>query len=799
MLITRVALSALIIDHRPFRADPKPVGSKFENFKMSNPVRIYVLHHPDSTYGSALTDWIYSWFRTSTLEGIPVYVRSHPASGQRVPDDPWTDGEAPPSLDYLIPLVDAAMVRDVAWHDYLERLADGCLPEASGETEGWVMFPVSVDGTSYNLPRNVTHRNFVRFKSPAPSDGGNQPTALSEDTVAPLLKDLTEAMSRDLNSRIFPQQVGQKLKIFISYSRADGADVPKAMRDYILGHTQCDAFFDENAIGYGTNYETVLDANSGSQSRALIVVAGDHYADRPVCRWEIRNFSKPVKVPVGQGSETDRTIHVFHPVVVLNTLSGRMMSRVIPELGQWPTLRWEPGREMEAFSILLRSVLLGARDVLAAKQAANQLSPGVILNRLPGPVALHHLLDEVVDAKGTGGNSAQVHYPGNGLPLMELRLLETTFRNTKLTAFRDVERFLPDELKRSTSHDHQPFDDAVIGISYGSSTELNSLGYLPQHLEETLIYLLRPLLRLGADVMYGGGLPNPLAAKSHTRDMSMTLTNMLNDELSNAGADGLSDVKKAMTPPRLFNPLPWPRTEEVTIEDEAIWIKTRSIIRIQPESPEELRLLKSLEPTSAEHHAYKSYFLSRARKVMAQGFDCPIPGAPHRHVAPAAMIFIGGRTEKFFGCMPGIIEELIYSLMFKRPVFLLGGFGGAAGMVASAACGEGKSRPYGFTTADYQSNVDYPALEKIYKELKVSEKDQPEAKLKWLWSKLLEGRKEGLSTLFRNGLSDEDNRELAQTNDTVTAVHLVWKGLAALIKEKTPSSKKGARRSKGRL
>lgn len=75
-----------------------------------------------------MTNWIDSWLQTSSLEGFPVYVRSTPASGQSVPDEPWANEGAAESLDYLIPLVDAAMVPDIAWHDDLARLADRCLP-----------------------------------------------------------------------------------------------------------------------------------------------------------------------------------------------------------------------------------------------------------------------------------------------------------------------------------------------------------------------------------------------------------------------------------------------------------------------------------------------------------------------------------------------------------------------------------------------------------------------------------------------------------------------------------------------
>ena len=122
----------------------------------SNPVRVYVLHHPASDNARNLTDFIYDWFRLRSLEGIPVYLRSAALPGMRVPSPP-NGGEG--VLEYLIPLVDANLVRDAAWHDYLEDLAQRCLkPSADGSPliEGAVMFPVAMDGTAFNLPASMS-------------------------------------------------------------------------------------------------------------------------------------------------------------------------------------------------------------------------------------------------------------------------------------------------------------------------------------------------------------------------------------------------------------------------------------------------------------------------------------------------------------------------------------------------------------------------------------------------------------------------------------------------------------------
>src|SRR5208282_4428427 len=129
---------------------------------MSNPVRLYVLHHPTSDSAGQLTDQIYDWFRLPSLEGVPVYVRSAAPPGKQMPCLPYGGKDV---LEYLVPLVDANLVRDVVWHDYLVSLAQKCVkPSTNGPpaTEGWVMFPVAMDSTAFNLPAIIGQRNFIR-------------------------------------------------------------------------------------------------------------------------------------------------------------------------------------------------------------------------------------------------------------------------------------------------------------------------------------------------------------------------------------------------------------------------------------------------------------------------------------------------------------------------------------------------------------------------------------------------------------------------------------------------------------
>jgi hypothetical protein len=764
---------------------------------MPNPVRLYVLHHPASDVARQLTDYIYNWFRLPSLEGVPVYSRSAAVPEKRLPAQPAGGKDV---LEYLIPLVDANLVRDVSWHDYLEDLAKHCLKPTSTEsppTEGWVMFPVALDGTAYNLPALIGKRNFIRHP-PAPDhltsdeEKGSAFQAAAQET----LKHLTEALSRDLNARLFPNQIDEKLKIFISYARADGTEAPKKLRDYIQGQTQCSVFFDENDISFGESFGQVLEEGVGEKARALIVVCGDNYPDRPWCRWEIGRFMQPNRVPLDPRKKGKESIEVYHPVLVLDVMEGNRIARVIPELGQFPSLRWAPGRELLAFSMLMREVFFGARNVLAARcnRKGINWAGGPVVNRLPGPVILQRLLNQRLHGGAAKGACRYVSYPGNGLPLLELRLLESFFPKTRLTAFRDVGRHLPEPMQAALKEKERRLDGKVLAISFGYSPQLAELGYLSQHLDEAIIYLLRPVVRLGMDLLYGGFPPkrtdgatsiSSIGSAPH-RNMTLTLLNLLNDERSTGETDlANAGYTSALAPTsRLYNPSAWPRCDLITAADEAAWINTCSILRVLPKDAGLAGQLPDKASEPDRFFAWQAIVLSQMRRWLAKGFDCPIPRDATHTVKPAAFVFLGGKVSGFSSVMPGILEEFLRVTEQKLPVYLLGGFGGASGIIAHALLTKAH-RPAALTAAFYSTSQtpDYKTMLEGFGKMDSQVFPGPDREFDELWKVIQDGREIGLPALLRNGLDAADNKELVTTTDTMNAVHLVWRGLNRLFFE----------------
>lgn len=108
-----------------------------------------------------------------------------------------------------------------------------------------------------------------------------------------------------------------------------------------------------------------------------------------------------------------------------------------------------------------------------------------------------------------------------------------------------------------------------------------------------------------------------------------------------------------------------------------------------------------------------------------------------------ARIVIGGKLDGYVGKMPGVIEETLIAIKKSKPVFILGAFGGAAELLAKCINGCEAKELLGF--ADILNEIN--------------------------------GR--GYSCL-NNGLSDDENKELFESDNVSLNIALILKGIKKL-------------------
>lgn len=144
---------------------------------------------------------------------------------------------------------------------------------------------------------------------------------------------------------------------------------------------------------------------------------------------------------------------------------------------------------------------------------------------------------------------------------------------------------------------------------------------------------------------------------------------------------------------------------------------------------------RSPEPEEVDD-ATERQALSAARMTMSEVID--------------GRVALGGKREGFSGRMPGVIEETIFAIQSGKPVYLAGGYGGAAGDMA-AAVGADPDDWLGLQGATT------PYLDELRK-----------AVTEHAWS------------LTSNGLTQEENQRLAITYRASEVASLIVLGLSRL-------------------
>lgn len=785
--------------------------------KYLSPVRIYVLWHPGfdhppdlagkpssswterekarSGQGLRLARQIYHWFRLENMEGIPVYFRSANAPGKTQPP-------AIPQncrINYILPLVDAHMVSSPEWRAYVA----GFLRAVAGEGDCVNrLLPVAVEPVAYNMPEGMRRLNFIRHDL-----SGAEPPSPEI-----LIGRLTEVICRDLNA--YRRAQGQthggpgvpgKLKIFLSHAKADDTREAVALKEYLQGETQCEAFFDETDIASGYDYADVLGKAIQAESAGLIVVQGDHYADRPWCRREIRDFLKPVRE--GAGRSRAQPAYFIPPVVVVQTMKGERVARTIPDLGHAPCLRWNEGAARLVVTTLLREILFGqfycliARDLIGAGLPAGR----VMINRTPDPVMIERILAD----RGERSRMTEVIHPGYGLSSLEREGLQGAFPKLKFTSFAEWTAVADDSVETLD------LGGRVLAVSVGNAQDILSWGAGDEHNEELLRRLLQPLFRRQVSLLYGGALPQA-AQPLHPWEQPVNFTELFLHLLLSERSAGFRGGDAA---PRLYNVSAWPHSEVVTPQVRAQWTDICSFIAVTPQSAGLGETPKPLAPEDPSHwwgmpraersearrqreSAKKEYDLARKalgarclsamRRLQCGPMEFVPPDGPEGAVPAAetfqtlAHLYLGGKVTGALGVVPGIFEEVYHAIQAGKPLFLIGAGRGAAGLLADWLAAPPEDRPQELRIEWYLQNPNAAAVHERLAESPAAGLPSPADLLDGLWGVIEEVRQSGtLARVLNNTLSDEENRDLLTATSSRKICAAVWKGISSLAETRS--------------
>lgn len=316
----------------------------------------------------------------------------------------------------------------------------------------------------------------------------------------------------------------------------------------------------------------------------------------------------------------------------------------------------------------------------------------------------------------------------------------------------------------------EPLAGRIVGFSIAVAEDLPALGFGPEHLREVLLVVARTVLRLGADVCYGGHLKK---SGSFTRD----LIDLISAEQRDAAMPTNANPGRLG---RLFNPIPWPFYEDLTVADLANWVDCYTAVRISPtqaglpvpasDAPKPRR-----GPIWREEYraTYQAVVLTVMRRMQVEGFAVPKPLGGTRRIE--ASMLLGGKVATATGLAPGLFEEAFYAMRKKIPVYLLGGFGGASAVLGQALRGQFDCFDEAYEQFQQGKNAADLAVDFTRARLPASIL-RPAALRKEIRAFLKAAAKNPIEAL-NNGLSLGENAILFQSTNAAEAAHLIGTAL----------------------
>jgi len=269
-----------------------------------------------------------------------------------------------------------------------------------------------------------------------------------------------------------------------------------------------------------------------------------------------------------------------------------------------------------------------------------------------------------------------------------------------------------------------------LGISASESPDLARLGLVETHFRVALSEITRSVLLAGGGIIYGGRLdPNGYTdfvtreLQRYARRNRPLMACLSWDNHVNMSEQSLRDYRDELG---LFGHV-------VCLDPEgtAVPLSGAAVHR----------------PQGIVDDALRRRSLSGLRRFMT---------AQQR-----GRVFIGGRRRGFLGIMPGIVEELVMTIEAGQPVYLAAGFGG---VTYDLACAVGVH------------SGDWP--------LTAGEGPPDPAHTRGLAALREAIAARGYSVLS-NGLSEDENRALAQTHRPGEIASLITRGLGRVLQARS--------------
>ncbi len=512
------------------------------------------------------------------------------------------------------------------------------------------------------------------------------------------------------------------IQLFLSHAKADlpaTDEAAKLIHDHVVTDTTGAAFFDTRDLLPGHDLEQQLERATGHG--LLVVVRGDAYSSRPWCQRELL-LAKRCGLPT-------LTVEILCHGEPRSSAYG----------GNGPSVVWEGRPELVVSRAMVECARAAAFRSRARRviRAAGMPVDTVVLCRPP------ELLDLAQGPLDSARPRVAV-YPDPELPVVERDLLHLGNPRLSLvtptTAYRRV-------LERGALAN--PLDGVQVAMSLAKSPNAGGdEGFTEHHVCDATAYLARCLVSAGAAIGYGGDFRDD----SYTELLGNLITAY--NQTAAEPSDLLHSYLSAL----------------IALDD----LPDDLMVTVHHLGHGDFACRALVPPPTAEPGHPEALYVSDMRRVMAEDTQ--------------ARVILGGktqpRTEKdgpgYGGRYPGVIEEAWRTLAVGKPLYVLGGFGGAAALVADLLDQE-ESTPRCLQDGTWLAHElfdDHAAAidaDPYRRQLGLPRRMEDLAQaVRELGAKMLDGDQAARAW---NGLTVEQNRALFRSRDPVTIASLVVDGL----------------------
>ena len=696
------------------------------------PLHLHLLAHPQSETAKAIAAALMQRFVEPPASGglrIPVFFT--PDNGNDLP--PPLTGENSLALDaaqhtIVVVLADERMLRTVPsgtgdeWEAFVRQAIDLTPLDMSPHH----VLPVVLEQEGFGICE-AEH-----VLSAVPEDAHS--TAAQDRRLAVISFHIAaraiQLLEHGKVPAIAPDRMQAPVSIFLSHAKADldrqHHDDPVRHTRALLDELPVEQWFDAQQIATSQQFADAIAA--GIRDCAIMLAfQTDHYSARPWCRREVLEAKK-----LGA-----------HLLVVDALQSGE--PRNFPYGGNVPTVRWQfqQDPQADAWQVIDRAVLEALRLRHNCAVLARVAGPDeTVLPSAPEALTLANLCGEVEGEK-------TFLYPDPPLGREELEVLQQ---------LRPKARFVTPLTQ--VARRQRPGQVKTVTVSISESDDLPRYGLSLTHMATLTDEIYLYLLLAGLKIAYGGALKGTLSAAPNFTLRLFELVRAYSKLAEGVHAPPLANA--------VLNVAPWPLRLSY---GEPEWkLFSGKVARYdegpRPELPwsdDELFPAVDQDRPLAADTPQRRYAWARGLSAMRQRIT----------EQSQARLVIGGKLKGYSGLVPGMAEEAWLSLTLKKPLYLIGGFGGAARAVADLLLG--KPRPEFSDEWSRQHVPDYDAAVAMY-----AQHSGECHSMAQMSADIAACAQEGLAQALNNGLDEAENRELMDCSDAHRIAALVLTGLGKL-------------------